>query len=129
MKLTAASSEDQWGLFSGFFVPEENGPHQVTVSCEESGAQIKTSISVQGLEREQVGKPADMTSLKEIALVTRGELVVAEQAAGVIDSIRELKSPEAQIKRLRIWANPVLAGVILCLLSCFWIGRKLAGLI
>ena len=129
VKLSAASSEDQWGLFSGFFVPEENGLHQVTVSCAESGAQIQTSISVQGLEREQVGKPADATSLKEIALVTRGELVSADKAAGLIESIQQLKSPEAQIKRLRIWANPVLAGVILCLLSCFWIGRKLVGMI
>ena len=129
VKLTAASNADQWGLFSGSFVPEENGPHRVTVNCKESGAQIKTAISVQGLEREQVGKPADTTSLKEIALVTRGELVAAEKAAGVIESIRKLKSPEAQIKRLRIWANPILTGVILCLLSCFWIGRKLAGLI
>ena len=75
VKLTAASNADQWGLFSGSFVPEENGPHQVTVNCKESGAQIKTAISVQGLEREQVGKPADTTSLKEIALVTRGELL------------------------------------------------------
>ena len=129
VKLTAESSEDQWGLFSGFFVPEENGLHQVTVSCEDSGAQIQTSISVQGLEREQVGKPAEATSLREIALVTRGELVTADKAASVIDSIRKLKSPEAQVKRLRIWASPVLAGVILCLLSCFWIGRKLVGLI
>jgi hypothetical protein len=129
VKLSAASSEDQWGLFSGFFVPEENGPHQVTVNCEESGAQLQTSISVQGLERERIGKPADMTSLKEIALVTRGELVSADKAAGLIESIQKLKSPEAQIKRLRIWANPILAGIILCLLSCFWIGRKLAGMI
>ena len=129
VKLSATSSEDQWGLFSGFFVPEENGLHQVTVSCAESGAQIQTSISVQGLEREQVGKPVDATSLKEIALVTRGELVSADKAAGLIESIQQLKSPEAQIKRLRIWANPVLAGVILCLLSCFWIGRKLVGMI
>ena len=129
IKLSAASSDDQWGLFSGFFAPEENGAHQVTVSCKESGAQVQTSISVQGLEREQIGKPADSSSLKEIAIVTRGELVSAEKAAELIDSIQKLESPEPQIKRLRIWANPILSGIVLCLLSLFWIGRKLGGMI
>ena len=129
VKLSAASSDDQWGLFSGFFVPEENGLHEVTVSCQESGASIQTTISVQGLEREQVGKPADATSLREIASVTRGNLLTADRAVEVIESIQQLRAPEAQVKRLRIWANPILAGIILCLLSCFWIGRKLAGLI
>ena len=90
---------------------------------------MQTSISVQGLEREQIGKPADSSSLKEIAIVTRGELVSAEKAAELIDSIQKLESPEPQIKRLRIWANPILSGIVLCLLSLFWIGRKLGGMI
>ena len=36
-------------------------------------------ISIQGSEREKLGKPANLEVLKEIATITRGKMVTTEQ--------------------------------------------------
>jgi hypothetical protein len=129
VKLSAQSDEEQWGLFSGFFVPEENGEHFATVTCQETGASLDTKISVQGLEREKIGRPANLESLGEIAAITRGKMVSADQIQDLMDAIKDLKEPEPQIKRIRLWAHPIWAGTMILLLGLFWVGRKLVGFI
>ena len=129
VKLSAQTDAEQWGLFSGFFVPEENGEHQVTLSCRETGTSLDATISVQGLEREKIGRPINLEVLREIAAITRGKLVAADQMAAMISEIGELPEPEPQIRRIRLWAHPVWAGTILLLLTVFWVGRKLVGVI
>ena len=129
VKLSAQSDEEQWGLFSGFFVPEENGEHFATLTCQETGASLDTKISVQGLAREKIGRPANLASLSEIAAITRGKMVSADQMKDLMDAIKEMPEPEPQIKRIRLWAHPVWAGTMILLLGLFWVGRKLVGFI
>jgi hypothetical protein len=129
VKLSPQTDAEQWGLFSGFFVPEENGEHHVTLSCRETGTSLNTTISVQGLEREKIGRPVNLEVLREIAAITRGKLVAADQMSAMISEIAELPEPEPQIRRIRLWAHPVWAGTILLLLTVFWVGRKLVGVI
>ncbi len=129
VKLSPQIDAGQWGLFSGFFVPEENGEHHVTLSCRETGAMINTTISVQGREREKIGRPVNLEVLREIAAITRGKLVAADQMGAIINEIGALPEPEPQIRRIRLWAHPIWAGTILLLLTVFWIGRKFVGVI
>lgn len=129
VKLSAQTGDDQWGLFSGFFVPEENGEHEATLTCQETGATLNTKISVQGLEREKIGRPANREAMKEISLITRGKLVSPDQINELVSAIKELPEPEPQIRRIRLWAHPIWAGTMILLLGLFWVGRKLVGLI
>jgi hypothetical protein len=129
VKLSAQSEDEQWGLFSGFFVPEENGQHDATLTCQETGATLETTISVQGLEREKIGQPANLDALQEIAAITRGKLVSVEQITELMNAIKELPEPEPQIRRIRLWAHPIWAGTMILLLGLFWVGRKLVGFI
>lgn len=129
VRLASQASAQQWGLFSGFFVPEENGQHLVMLSCAETGSQLETTINVQGLERERIGKPANLSALKEIAILTRGKTVTTNQVNDLFDEIDKLPRVEPQLKRFRLWASPYWAGMMIALLSIFWVGRKLTGVI
>ncbi len=129
IRLAPQIDQEQWGLFSGYFVPEEKGEHRAILTCQETGATLETMISVQGLERERIGQPANIDSLKEIATISRGKLVSTTDITSLIDEISNIPEPEPQLKRIRLWAHPIWAGTFLVLLSMFWIGRKLAGVI
>ncbi len=129
VRLAAQNGAGQWGLFSGFFIPEENGEHRVTLSCRETGTMLETSISVQGIEREKIGRPANLDVLREIAAITRGKLVSADQTADLMTAIGDLPEPEPQVRRIRLWAHPAWAGTMVVLLLVFWAGRKLVGVI
>lgn len=129
VKLAAQTDAEQWGLFSGFFVPEENGEHVATLTCQETGANLQTTISVQGLEREKIGRPANLEALQEIVLITRGKMVAVEKTMDLMNAINDLPEPEPQIRRIRLWAHPVWAGTMIFLLAGFWVGRKFVGFI
>ena len=129
VRLAGQSSDQQWGLFSGFFVPEESGQHWVTLSCAETGAQLETTINVQGLERERIGRPANLAALKEVAMVTRGKMVSVGGIDQLLDEIDKLPKVEPQLKRFRLWASPYWAGMMIGLLGVFWVGRKWVGVI
>lgn len=129
VKLAAQPESEQWGLFSGFFVPEENGEHQVFLTCQETGTRLETNISVQGLAREKIGRPANLEVLNEIAAITRGMMVTPEDTTELMNAIQELPEPEPQIRRIRLWASPIWAGTMVLLLGLFWVGRKLVGMI
>jgi hypothetical protein len=47
----------------------------------------------------------------------------------VIQQISLLPEPQAVEKRVRLWDHPWWGGGILLLLTAYWIGRKLAGLV
>ena len=127
IKLSPQSSEDEWGLFTGYFSPEENGDHQAIMTCRENGSTLETVISVQGTEREKLGQPTDSEVLSEIAKITRGKMVTTADFKEVLEEISELPEPEPRLKRIRIWAHWIWASSLIFLLTVFWIGRKLAG--
>ena len=127
IRLAAQNSEDQWGLFTGVFSPEETGEHQVIMTCRENGSTLETTISVQGAAREKLGQPANFEVLSEIAKITRGKMVKAEQIREIFAALSELPEPEAKIKRIRLWADPRWAGLLVLMLATFWVGRKMVG--
>lgn len=127
IKLAPQNSEDEWGLFTGFFSPEENGIHQAIITCRESGATTEAIIDVQGTEREKIGQPINQDVLSQIADITRGKMVSTEEFGDLLDEISELPEPEARQIRIPIWSHWAWASSIILLLTVFWIGRKVAG--
>ena len=124
----APAGEDSWGLFTGTFVPTEGGPYKLITSCAETGGRLDTTIAVLGQEKEQIGQPARMDVLKEIAQVTGGQLTTVAEIQNLVDHIAAMPEPEPIIRRFRLWSHPAWGGLIVLLLGGFWTGRKLAGL-
>lgn len=119
--------EEQWGLFTGTFAPQEPGQYAITMTCAENGGVLESSITVQGSAREKVGEPARYEVMEEIARITRGELITKPDVAAIIAKISALPEPTPLERRLRIWSHPIWIGMIVLLLGGFWIGRKMIG--
>lgn len=125
----APAGEDMWGLFNGTFEPKEGGMYVFTTRCVETGNQLRTELNVQGLAREKIGQPARPDVLDEIARISRGKMTSIHEVNTVVTEVAKLPEPEPQVKRTRIWAEWGWGSLIIVMLSVFWIGRKLVGVI
>ena len=124
----APAGEEAWGLFTGLFTPTEAGPHQLRLTCAESGDPLETVIPIQGTTLEKRGRPARIDVLEEIAQLTRGKVLESADVAAVVAAVASLPDPEPEQRRIPIWSHPAWVGFIVVLLAIFWIGRKSAGL-
>ncbi len=122
-----SGGEDQWGLFTAAFSPNEPGDYEIQMTCTETGATLETKISVQGTILEKTGDPIRVEVLDEIARITRGELIERPDMSLILAKISALPEPEAQERRLRLWAHPFWIAIIVLLMVVFWIGRKVIG--
>ena len=124
-----ASAGDEWGMFSGRYTPEEAGKHQVHLSCKETGASLDASFFVQGDAAERPGRPARPEVLEELARVTRGKVVAADQLKQIVQSLAELPETPPSVRRVPLWSHPLTIGLLVTLLGVFWSVRKIYGLI
>lgn len=128
----ASQSSDEidreaWGLYSATFQPKEPGRHRATLTCEETGSVLEAEIPVVGEPLEQIGRPARYDVMKEIARLTRGEVLEARSMERIFERLGELPPPPPIVTRMRVWSHPVLGGIVVLLMTIFWIGRKLVG--
>ncbi len=124
-----ASSNEQWGAFASRFTIREPGKHKVVLSCKQTVATLEASFFAQGDFGEKPGKPARPDVLEEIARVTHGKVIEANRRNEIIASLARLPDPPPAIRRIQLWSDPIVAGVMVALLGAFWIGRKAIGLI
>ena len=123
----ASAGEEAWGLFTGVFTPTEPGEHKVRLSSADAGTALDATVSVQGTTREKLGEPAKFDVLREIAQLTRGQLIERAEPAAVVAAVGALPRPEPEERRIQLWAHPAWAGTLILLLGIFWVGRKAAG--
>ena len=123
------SSDDQWGAFTARFTATEPGKHRVILACRETGATLEASFFVQGDATERIGRPARPEVLEEIAQVTRGQVFEAAELDEVVSALASLPEPAPSVRRVQLWSHPVVAGLLIVLMTVFWIGRKAIGLI
>jgi len=90
---------------------------------------LETSFYVQGVATERVGRPARPEVLKEIARVTRGQMIGPDKLDEVVRSVAELPEPPLVERRVQLWSNKYVAGAMIFLMGVFWAGRKVVGLI
>ena len=134
-KLDLTPEAGDWGLYRAAFQPLEAGDHRVTLTCRETGATLAAEVQVTGEALERVGRPARPEVLAELARVTRGTALTPAEAlddgprglAALGARLAAEERPPAVTARTRIWSHPALGGVVLSLLTLFWVLRKLAG--
>ncbi|MDA1161658.1 MAG: hypothetical protein O3B13_01010 [Planctomycetota bacterium] len=123
------SAGDEWGVFDARFTAKEPGKHQVRLFCKETNATLDTSFFVQGDTAELPGKPARPEVMEEIARVTRGRVLEPDKLDQLVQSLASLPEPPTSVRRVQLWSHPATAGLVILLLSVFWIGRKAVGLV
>ncbi|MBL9114844.1 MAG: hypothetical protein JNJ83_07520 [Verrucomicrobiaceae bacterium] len=121
------AGEESYGLFTSTFTPTEPGEHKVRLTCPDSGAPLDATLSIQGSTREKLGQPARHDVLREIATLTRGQVMNLLDPVALVNAIGALPEPEPEERRVLIWGHPAWAGLMLLLMAVFWIGRKMAG--
>jgi len=120
--------DPDWGLYTARFTPPRSGEYAVRLHCEETAAVLETVMVVQGHDAEQVGRPARPAVLREVADVSRGAWIEPEGLDVLVNSALSLPEPEPRVRRQRLWSNPVWAGLLVVLMSAFWVMRKIRGL-
>jgi hypothetical protein len=123
-----AAQGGEWGAFAGLWTANEPGPHRVTLRSDATDTTLETTIFVQGSALEQIGKPARPEVLEELSRVSKGEVVRWNQRDKLIESLQNLPQPPDQLRRLQLWSNPWVAGMMISGLAIFWISRKWLGL-
>ena len=118
-----------WGVFKSAFTPGENGKYKVEVSAEQQGRHLETELQVSRPQIERLGQPVNAAILREIGEISRGAIFSIDNIDKSIEQISLMPEPSAIEQRVRLWAEPFWGGVILLLLTLYWVGRKLAGLI
>lgn len=118
-----------WGVFKLSHAIKEIGPYKITIQSEQHQRKLETIITATSPSREKIGQPINRQILSEIAALTGGKNVSIEGLTEIIQQISVLPEPQPMEKRIRLWSHPVWGGVLLGLLTIYWLGRKLVGLI
>ncbi|MFN7737871.1 MAG: hypothetical protein ACK5O8_17270 [Pirellula sp.] len=128
VKLASGGSES-WGSFEGRYEANEPGSHRVTLACKQTGETLETSFFVQGATRERIGQAARPKVLEELSRLTGGKALSLSDREQWFESLRAIPKPPSTIRRIPLWSHPALVALMIALLTAFWIGRKVAGLI
>jgi hypothetical protein len=128
-RLEFTQLEGGWGVFKSSFTAQEAGHYKLEIASEQYGRRLDTELPVALPLLEKQGQPVNAQVLREIAAMTRGASVSADDLDKVINQISLLPEPQPIEKRLRLWSEPAWGGILLLLLTIYWIGRKWAGLI
>lgn len=128
-QLTLQALPGGWGVYQGSFLPDKAGEYRVRLSCDQTARTLESKLVVRGVVREETGKPAQLETLREVAGITGGRVARTDELADFISQLAAMPEPEPQERRLRLWCHPGWGGLILGLLTVYWVGRKWAGLI
>jgi hypothetical protein len=128
-RLEFSQVDGGWGVFKSSFTTQEAGNYKVKIAADQYGRHLETGLLVAKPELEKEGQPVNAEVLREIAAITHGESVSTADLAQIVNQISLLPEPQPAERRLRLWSDPIWGGMILLLLTIYWIGRKRAGLI
>ena len=78
---------------------------------------------------EQIGKPARPEVLEEISRLTGGRVLRIDKLEEIQQSLATLPEPPPAVRRVQLWSNPLVVGLLIVLLGAFWIGRKAIGFV
>lgn len=124
-----AQIEGGWGVFKTQFKPGEAGRYKIVLDAPKQGRKLETELVVQQHIVEEKGRPINRGILAEISGLTGGSASLADGLTDIIQRISIAPEPRALEKRIRIWSSPWWGGLLLTLLSAYWIGRKVAGML
>jgi len=128
-RLTLTAVPGGWGVYQTSFVPQLSGKFRVKLQCDQTGRSMESELLVRGVVREEVGKPAQIEVLREVAAITRGACGAPNELPAFVNQLAALPEPPPVERRVRLWSNPWWGALLLGMLTVYWIGRKVVGLI
>lgn len=130
MRVQMDNVNHTWGAFSTSVKINRPGTWKLTASSSaEPNKSVTLPIITMSETLEKIGIPINMALMEEMVSITGGRLVKPEELQQLIKDIEEFPSPPPMETRTRLWCHPYMLTALLCLLSLFWIGRKLNGVI
>jgi hypothetical protein len=105
------------------------GSYQLKARSETTSREVTTVMPVRGEDREQVGRPAQLEVMREIARITEGEYGTGTNLEEFAAHIQKLPEHDSAELRIRLWCHPLWGAMIIILLTFYWTGRKLAGMV
>lgn len=121
--------EGGWGVFKSSFAVQEGGKYKLTIQSEKSARVLQMELPVAETIPEKIGQPVNSEILREVASLTGGTNTTVEGLPDLVRQISVLPEPQPLERRIRVWSSPYWGGLLLALLTAYWIGRKAAGLI
>jgi hypothetical protein len=121
--------EGGWGVFKTQFKPSEPGRYKVLLEAPKQNRKLETELVVQERTLEEQGRPINRTILAEISGLTGGSSALVDGLSEIVQKISLTPEPRALEKRIRIWSSPLWGALILVLLTGYWVGRKVAGML
>ena len=128
-RLEFTQLEGGWGVFKSSFVPQEAGKYKIQIDSDPNSRHLQTELLVARPNLEKLGQPINASLLAEIASITHGATYSIDDFDKVIQQISLLPEPKPKENRIRIWSEPWWGGVILGMLTIYWVGRKWSGLV
>ncbi len=119
-----------WGSFTASVKINRPGTWKLTASSSaEPDKSVTLPIITMSETLEKIGSPVNTALMEEMASITRGRMVKAEEIQRLIKEIRDLPVPPPMETRILLWCSPYTLSILILLLTLFWIGRKLNGTI
>jgi hypothetical protein len=128
-RLDFTQIEGGWGVFKSGFKAQEAGVYKLEAEAAACGRRLDTELRVARPVIEKQGQPVNAQILEEIAALTRGANFSMGDLDKMAGQIALLPEPKPAERRVRVWSDPWWGGVILLLLTVYWVGRKWAGLV
>jgi uncharacterized membrane protein len=128
-RLDFSQVEGGWGVFKSSFTAQEAGVYKLQADSEPYNRHLTTELSVSRPLIEKQGQPVNAQILAEIASLTQGASFSPAELDKMIGQIALLPEPKPIERRIRVWSEPAWGGIILFLLTVYWVGRKWAGLV
>ncbi|MGC6425923.1 MAG: hypothetical protein ACON5H_02880 [Akkermansiaceae bacterium] len=121
-------NESSWGSFTGRFKVDQPGTWlmKAFVGGDEAAA-VETKIISQTDAIEKTGLPARLDTLEELAKVSKGKVITANQLDRLVTEISALPEPQPLVISTKLWAHWATPTFLITLLVLFWVGRKLNG--
>lgn len=120
--------EGGWGVFKTQFKPSESGKYKILIEAPKQGRKLETELLVQQHTIEEKGRPINRGILAEISGLTGGSASLVDGLKEIVQKISVTPEPRALEKRIRIWSSPWWGALLLSLLSIYWVGRKIGGM-
>jgi uncharacterized membrane protein len=127
-RLDMAAVPGGWGVFKGEYTPRTGGRLHIVVKNESGDQELETDLNVERSTREQVGDPANLAILRDIASLTRGVAGGTADLDAILKKITLLPEPRPIEQRIHLWSEWYTAVALLTLFGAYWIARKLYGL-
>lgn len=118
-----------WGVFSTTVNAQEPGGLSISIAAPKHGRSLDSRVAIALPQREKIGRPVNQPILSEIAAITGGVAGRAPDLDAIIQKMAQTPEPKPVELRSRLWSHPAWGGALLALLTLYWIGRKIAGLV